>query len=68
MHIILPHIEAKLHFSSPEICNLPLNYVELAILCIFMSQIDHPLFKLSVKDESFRVALGVELRYLPVLL
>ena len=33
-----------------------------------MSQIEHPLFKLSVKDESFRVALGVELRYLPVLL
>ena len=68
MYIILPHIEAKLHFSFPEICNLPSDHVELAILLIFMPQIDHPIFKFSVENESFWVTPGIKLRYLPILL
>ena len=53
MHIILPHIEAKLHFPFPEITKFASYHVKLAILLISVSQIEHPIFKFSVKNESF---------------
>ena len=68
MHIILPHVKAKLHFSLPEIFKFASYHVELAILLIFMTQIDHPIFKFSVKNESFRMTLCIKLRYLLILL
>ena len=42
--------------------------VKLAILLVLMSQIEHPIFEFSVKDQPFRVAFGVKLWYLPILL
>ena len=67
-HVILPHIESKLELASPVVGQCALDCIELAVLLLFETLIEHPLFELSVEDEALCVTLGEKLRYLIVLL
>ena len=66
-HIVLPHVEAQLELSIPEIAKPPFHGTKLTALLTSETLIEHPLLKLSVEDESFCMVLGEELRNLFVL-
>lgn len=66
--VVFPHVEAEFELSSPEIRDFAFNDVKLAVLLIFEAHIEHPLFKLSIEDQSLSVSFREELGDLPVLL
>ena len=66
-HIVLPHVEAQLELSTPEIIKFAFHSAELTALLASEALVEHPLFKLSIENKSLCMMLRKELWDLLVL-